>query len=83
VPTAVGLAVAADGDPFAAILAAVNGGNDSDTIAMIAGAIAAAWAGPSWIPRDLLAEVEGINRIDLFATARALAALGRTTGREA
>lgn len=83
VPTAVGLAVAAHGDPFAAILAAVNGGNDSDTIAMIAGAIAAAWAGPAWIPRDLLAEIERINRIDLLATSRALAGLSRTTGREA
>lgn len=82
VPTAVGLAIAADGDPLAAILAAVNGGNDSDTIAMIAGAIAAAFAETSWIPRDLLAEIERINHIDLPATSRALAGLSQTTGRQ-
>jgi ADP-ribosylglycohydrolase len=81
VPTAVALAIAADGDPLAAICAAVNGGNDSDTIAMIAGAIAAAWAGSAWIPVALLAEVERVNRIDLAATSRALAALSGIKGR--
>ncbi len=75
VPTAIGLAVASDGDPLAAILAAVNGGNDSDTIAMIAGAVAAAWAHTNWFPEDILAEIERVNRINLAETGRALAAL--------
>jgi ADP-ribosylglycohydrolase len=83
VPTAVGLAVAADGNPLAAILAAVNGGNDSDTIAMMAGAVAAAWADATWIPGDLLAEVELVNHIDLAGTSRALAALTEIRGGEA
>lgn len=73
VPAAVGLAVAADGHPMAAILAAVNGGNDSDTIAMIAGAVAAAWTDVAWIPREVLAEVERVNHINLAETSRALA----------
>ena len=75
VPTAVGLAVAAGGDPMAAILAAVNGGNDSDTIAMIAGTVAAAWTDADWVPADLIAEIERVNEINLAATSKALAAL--------
>ena len=80
VPSAIALAVAADGDPLAAILAAVNGGNDSDTIAMIAGAVAAAWTDAPWIPVDLLAEVERVNHINLAETSRALAALTEARG---
>lgn len=83
VPTAIGLAVASDGDPLAAILAGVNGGNDSDTIAMLAGSVAAAWADPGWIPGALLAEVERVNRISLAETSRALAALTEPGGGEA
>ncbi|MDR3372680.1 MAG: ADP-ribosylglycohydrolase family protein [Ancalomicrobiaceae bacterium] len=74
VPHAFGLVVAAQGDAWQAILGAVNGGNDTDTIAMIAGAIAAAYTRrPTW-PIDILAEIERQNRVDLAAFAAAFAA---------
>jgi ADP-ribosylglycohydrolase len=80
-PTAIALAVSAAGDPWAAIVAGVNGGNDSDTIAMIAGAVAAAWADADWIPSELVAELERVNRLDLVAVSRNLAGVAdRTDG---
>lgn len=80
VPTAIALAIVSEGNPMSAILAAVNGGNDSDTIAMLAGAVAAAWADTGWIPEGLLAEVERVNQIDLAGTSRGLAALSESRG---
>ena len=75
VPHAFGLVVAAADDPWPAIVAAVNGGNDSDTIAMIAGAIAAArWRGSDTVPAGLLAEVEVANDLHLDALASAFVA---------
>lgn len=74
VPTAIALAVVVS-DPWRAILAAVNAGNDSDTIAMIAGAVAAAWHGLGATPPRLVAELEAVNRLDLAATARSLAGI--------
>lgn len=71
VPVAIGLVIAADFSPWQAIVAAVNGGNDSDTIAMIAGAIAAAY-GEMDIDKGTAAEVEKVNRLDLGAVARRL-----------
>ncbi|MBN9026328.1 ADP-ribosylglycohydrolase family protein [Kaistia sp. MMO-174] len=75
VPHAFGLVIAASGNPWEAIVAAVNGGNDSDTIAMIAGAVAAAW----WqdgeaVPPAILAEVESANGLDLRQFANAFTA---------
>lgn len=77
VPTALGLLVASGGRPWPAIVAAVNGGNDSDTIALIAGAIGAAY-GESDVPENLVVEVERVNGIDLSAVASGLANLGKT-----
>ncbi|MBB4123422.1 ADP-ribosylglycohydrolase family protein [Martelella radicis] len=73
VPHAFGLVAAADGDPWTAIVAAVNGGNDSDTIAMIAGAVAAAWNGAAGIPAQLVEEVSTVNGLDLAGVAEGLA----------
>jgi ADP-ribosylglycohydrolase len=73
VPCAFGLVIAAAGDPWAAILAAVNGGNDSDTIAMIAGAVAQAWSAADAAPPGIVAEIERVNRLDLHREALALA----------
>lgn len=71
VPHAFGLVFAAKGDPWQAILGAVNGGNDSDTIAMFAGSIAAAfWRAADPWPADLLARVESVNAIDLAALSQ-------------
>jgi len=69
VPHAFGLVVAAQGSAWQAILGAVNGGNDSDTIAMIAGAIAAAYEPEESWPSDILAEIERQNGLDLTAFA--------------
>jgi ADP-ribosylglycohydrolase len=71
VPVAIGLVIAARFSPWQSILAAVNGGNDSDTIAMIAGAIAAAY-GISDIDAATAAEVERVNGLDLRAIAQRL-----------
>lgn len=72
VPVALGLVVAAEFSPWQAILAGVNGGNDSDTIAMFAGAMAAAF-GTSDVDRDVAAKVETVNTLNLQALAAELA----------
>ncbi|MCM5556326.1 ADP-ribosylglycohydrolase family protein [Pleomorphomonas sp. JP5] len=69
VPHAFGLVVAAQGNTWQAILGAVNGGNDSDTIAMIAGAIAAAYEPAESWPADIVAEIERQNGLDLATFA--------------
>ncbi len=69
VPCAIGVVIAAGFSPWRSILAAVNGGNDSDTIAMIAGAIAALRhvriSTPAPPPRW-----RASNRLDLAVVAR-------------
>lgn len=72
VPVALALVIAAAHSPWNAILAAVNGGNDSDTIAMIAGSIAAAY-GTSDLNAEVTAEVERVNALDLTNLADRLA----------
>lgn len=72
VPVAFGLVVAAEFSPWQAILAAVNGGNDSDTIAMFAGAIAAAY-GTDDLDGQVAAEVQRVNGLTLGALAEQLA----------
>ncbi|WP_370675082.1 ADP-ribosylglycohydrolase family protein [Pleomorphomonas sp. PLEO] len=69
VPHAFGLVIAAQGSAWQAILGAVNGGNDSDTIAMIAGAIAAAYEPVDSWPPGILDEIERQNGLDLTAFA--------------
>lgn len=76
VPHAFGLVTAAGGDPWQAIIAAVNGGNDSDTIAMIAGAIAQAWWPEDGLVEAVRSEVERVNDLHLDDLAAALAAPG-------
>jgi ADP-ribosylglycohydrolase len=72
VPVAVGLAIAAGPNPWDAIVAAANIGNDCDTVALIAGSIAAAWSSDIGAPADVVAELEKVNGIDLAAVARDL-----------
>lgn len=74
VPHALGLVVAAQGDAWQAILGAVNGGNDSDTIAMIAGAIAAAYEPAESWPAGIQDEIERQNDLNLAAFAAEFAA---------
>ena len=65
VPAAVGLFVAADGDPLRTVYAASNIGNDTDTIATIAGALAGALKGFDNVPQDLYEQVACVNDLDL------------------
>lgn len=73
VPTALGIALGARGDPLAAILAAANVGDDADTVAAIAGAICAAGSGPEVLPNWVapeLAERLGLLAARLVRAAR-------------
>ncbi|MDD5367928.1 MAG: ADP-ribosylglycohydrolase family protein [Anaerolineaceae bacterium] len=69
VATAFGLVALADGDPMKAVVFGANIGGDTDTIAAIAGAICGAFRGIEAIDRDLLAELERVNSINLAAEA--------------
>lgn len=85
VALAFGLLVAGRGDVVATLLAAVNLGRDSDTVAAIIGAILGAKLGPSAFPdrwHAVVAPATGrclacVAGADLIATADALAALAR------
>jgi ADP-ribosylglycohydrolase len=72
VATAMGVVVAVKGDPMQAILAGVNIGGDTDTIAAIAGGICGALRGIDAIDGALLHQVEQVNGIDLSQVARAI-----------
>ncbi|MCX5496130.1 ADP-ribosylglycohydrolase family protein [Kaistia dalseonensis] len=73
VPTAVGLAIAVGPNPWEAIVAAANIGNDCDTVALIAGSIAAAWSEDVGAPAEIVAELEKVNGLDLKTVAHQLA----------
>lgn len=75
VPAAFGLLIAAKGDPVEAILAAVNMGDDTDTVATIVGSIAGAYAGIDALPAHYLTTIDRVNKFDLEGTAKALDAL--------
>lgn len=64
-PTAVGLFVAAHGDPWQCIIGGVNMGGDTDTIATIAGSLGGALLGPDTIPTSLIAELNRSNDLGL------------------
>ena len=65
-------------DPEEMIIRAVGLGGDTDTIAAMAGALAGALHGSSWIPRRWFEQIEnqpGVGRDYLIAVARQLAQL--------
>ena len=70
VASAIGIVVAARGDPMTAILAGVNIGGDTDTIAAIAGGICGALRGVEALDAAMVREVERVNGLDLRAVAR-------------
>lgn len=72
VPTAIGLFVAANGDPFTTVYAAANIGNDTDTIATIAGALAGALRGFASVPEHLYRQVVEVNQVDLEGISKAI-----------
>ncbi len=72
VPAAIGVFVAANGDPLAAVSAGATIGNDSDTIASMAGSLAGALAGMASVPTNLYAQVKSANNDDMNALASGL-----------
>lgn len=65
VPAAIGIFVAAGGDPFLTCVGGANAGDDTDTVACIGGSIAGALRGFSAVPHHLYLDVVAINELDL------------------
>lgn len=76
VPAAVGI-VAAAPDAMSAIIAAVNAGDDADTVATMVGALVGAASGPGAFAPDLTHIVCEVNKMDLASLAHDLAAVRR------
>lgn len=79
VPAAIGVIVYAKADPLRTIALSASIGNDTDSIATIAGAIVGAMHGTKGLPQDLYREFLQVNDKDyqLADMARQLAALSR------
>lgn len=75
VPAAVGFFLAAGGDPWTTIVAAANAGDDTDTVACMAGSIAGAYAGFDAVPAGPYAEVVAANALQLELLADRLLAV--------
>lgn len=75
VPAAVGVFVAASGDPLESAVGGTNIGNDTDTIAAMAGSLAGALRGIDAVPRDLFETVKAGNSEDIEAIANGLTAI--------
>lgn len=69
IPTAIGIFVACDGDPKRSVIAGANIGNDTDSIASMAGALAGALKGSDAVPQELFGEVQAVNHLDLKQVA--------------
>jgi ADP-ribosylglycohydrolase len=65
VPAAIGLFVAAGGDPMKTISAASTIGDDTDTVAIIAGVLAGALSGFEGISNNLYRQLEEVNDLKL------------------
>lgn len=70
VPCAFGIFAAAQGDTMKSIVAAVNIGNDTDTIATIVGGIAGTYNG--FYNADYLKTINSVNKFNLEYTAKKL-----------
>ena len=64
IATVFGIFYAAKGDPKASIIAAVNNGGDTDTIASILGALTGALHGIDALPQDWVQKVEQVNHLN-------------------
>lgn len=74
VPCAIGIFAYSDGDPWRIVKLATNLGNDSDSIAAMAGAMAGVLNGHSSVPNDIVAQFHTANTdFDLKQMARELA----------
>jgi ADP-ribosylglycohydrolase len=74
-PAAVGVFVAAGGDPLDTVSAGASIGNDSDTIAAMAGSLSGALRGIAAVPADLFATVKAVNQEDIEAISAGLTAI--------
>ena len=72
VPAALGMFVAAGGDPWLTAYAAANSGDDTDTVGCMAAAIAGAYAGIEVIPAEKVAFVEQANDVVFAELAEGL-----------
>lgn len=72
-PAALAFALAHQGDYRGAVLAAVNYGRDTDSIASMAGALCAGLGGAAAVPAEWLDAVSEASRMDLRATGRLMA----------
>jgi len=82
VPAALGIFLAASGDPFLSVVGGANAGDDTDTVACIAGGIAGASAGLKSVPQELYRQVVEANNLDLEGKATAftdLVSSGKTS----
>jgi len=73
--TALGIFFAAKGNLQESILAAVNNGGDTDTIASIAGALSGALHGISQIPPEWSRTIEAVNHLDCESMADAFCSM--------
>ncbi|HGU1599537.1 TPA: ADP-ribosylglycohydrolase family protein, partial [Escherichia coli] len=64
IPAAIGLLLYCKGEPWETIHACANIGNDTDSIATMAGAIAGAWRGFDALPEDKYAFFRAVNNKD-------------------
>ncbi len=67
--TSMGIFYAAKGDCETGILAAVNNGGDSDTIASVVGALCGAFNGISAVSREWVNKIEEVNQLDCESMA--------------
>jgi ADP-ribosylglycohydrolase len=72
VPAALGLFLATEGELFETIKWAVNIGDDTDTVAAIAGSVAGAFRGFKQVPPQLYQQVTEINHLELDKLAAGL-----------
>ena len=75
VPAAFGIFVAAGGDPYLSCVGGANAGDDTDTVACIAGSIAGAFRGFQAVPGDLYQQLLAANDLDLETRAKAFVRL--------
>ena len=75
VPAAFGIFVAAGGDPYLSCVGGANAGDDSDTVACIAGSIAGAFSGFQAVPSHLYQQLLTANDLDLETRAKAFVEL--------
>ena len=76
-PVALGMLVVAGGDYRETVLGAVNYGRDSDSIAVMSGAIAGALNGRAAVPDEWVSAISAASRMDVTATGPTMASVAK------